>query len=118
MVKFYAVARGRKTGIFISWTECKKQVKGFSGAIFKSFKLKSDAEKFLNFLLKKRKRDNDENLPEKKRRKTVIEVYTDGGCENNGTKKPSLVLEFGLDIMIKETFQDESRETKQITEQN
>ena len=35
--KVYAVARGRAVGIFTSWSECEKQVKGFSGARFQSF---------------------------------------------------------------------------------
>ena len=35
--KYYAVKKGRKVGIFTTWDECKKQVDGFSGAIYKSF---------------------------------------------------------------------------------
>ena len=30
--KYYAVQRGRSTGVFFSWPECQKQVAGFSGA--------------------------------------------------------------------------------------
>lgn len=32
---YYAVQKGRHTGIYSSWDECKAQVSGFSGAIFK-----------------------------------------------------------------------------------
>lgn len=35
--KYYAVRTGRKTGVFMTWAECQKQVTGFSGAEFKSF---------------------------------------------------------------------------------
>ena len=35
--KYYAVRTGRKTGVFMTWAECQKQVMGFSGAEFKSF---------------------------------------------------------------------------------
>lgn len=35
--KFYVVWKGRKTGIFESWDECEKQIKGFQGAKYKSF---------------------------------------------------------------------------------
>ena len=35
--KVYAVARGRAVGIFTSWSECEKQVRGFAGARFQSF---------------------------------------------------------------------------------
>lgn len=48
MSKYYAVKKGYTTGIFESWAECEKQVKGFSGAIFKSFKNKEEALLYLN----------------------------------------------------------------------
>ena len=35
--KVYAVARGRATGIFTTWAECERHVKGFAGARYKSF---------------------------------------------------------------------------------
>jgi len=44
--KYYAVRKGRKTGIFTSWAECEKQIKGYSGAEYKSFSDKKDAETF------------------------------------------------------------------------
>ncbi|MDO4281981.1 MAG: ribonuclease H family protein [Peptococcaceae bacterium] len=48
MPKFYAVRQGRETGIFESWAICEKQVKGFPGAIYKSFKTRQEAEAFMN----------------------------------------------------------------------
>ncbi|HDR4886203.1 ribonuclease H family protein [Bacillus cereus] len=47
MGKFYAVKVGRETGIFNNWLECEKQVKGFSGASYKSFATQEEAESFL-----------------------------------------------------------------------
>lgn len=47
-MKYYAVKNGRKTGIFKSWDECRVQVDGFSGAQYKSFAKKEDAEEFLS----------------------------------------------------------------------
>jgi ribonuclease HI len=35
--KYYVVWKGRKTGIFLSWPECERQVNGFIGAQFKAF---------------------------------------------------------------------------------
>ena len=35
--KFYVVWEGRKPGIYTTWEECKKQVKGFEDPQFKSF---------------------------------------------------------------------------------
>ena len=48
MSKFYAVKQGRQTGIFSSWKECEAQVKGFKGAIYKSFASKEEALTFLD----------------------------------------------------------------------
>lgn len=42
--KYYVVWKGRKTGIFASWAECEKQVKGFVGAQFKAFGSEPEAE--------------------------------------------------------------------------
>ncbi|MGX7112319.1 viroplasmin family protein [Gemella cuniculi] len=47
MAKFYAVKSGKKTGIFLTWDECKEQVSGYKGAIYKSFKTKEEAENYL-----------------------------------------------------------------------
>jgi ribonuclease HI len=42
--KFYVVWKGRKTGVFDSWDECKAQTDGFDGAVFKSFLSREAAE--------------------------------------------------------------------------
>ncbi|AXI26289.1 ribonuclease HI [Gemella sp. ND 6198] len=47
MVKYYAVSKGRKVGIFLTWDECKEQVHGYKGAVFKSFSTREEAENFL-----------------------------------------------------------------------
>ena len=44
--KYYAVRKGRKTGVFLTWAECQKQVTGFSGAEFKSFPTMEEAQAF------------------------------------------------------------------------
>lgn len=41
--KFYVVWEGNEPGIYESWTECQQQIKGFPGAIYKSFKSKEEA---------------------------------------------------------------------------
>jgi len=48
--KYYAVMRGRKTGIFNSWKECEKQIQGFSGAVYRSFKSRHEAEVALGLI--------------------------------------------------------------------
>lgn len=47
MKKYYAVKKGRKKGIYLSWDECKKQVEKFSGAVYKSFSSLEEAKSFI-----------------------------------------------------------------------
>src|SRR5512134_2735346 len=42
--KYYVVWKGHKPGIFTSWAEAEKQVKGFAAAQFKSFETLKEAE--------------------------------------------------------------------------
>ncbi len=45
--KVYAVKKGRTTGIFMTWEDCKAQVDGFNGAEYKSFADPQDAMTYL-----------------------------------------------------------------------
>ena len=45
--KFYAVRKGRKTGIFTTWDECRAQVHGFPCAEYKSFPTMEGAKGFM-----------------------------------------------------------------------
>ncbi|KAL9101525.1 MAG: hypothetical protein Q9163_003221 [Psora crenata] len=45
--KFYAVRVGRRPGVYSTWADCIKQVKGFKKALFKSFPTLRDAERFV-----------------------------------------------------------------------
>lgn len=85
---FYAVTKGKNTGIFTTWNECNEQVKGFSDPIFKKFDTKQEAEEFIT----NEKKELHENLiPD-------YYVYTDGACSNNGSKKAlaGIGIFFGL----------------------
>lgn len=91
---FYAVAKGISPGIYGTWTECEKNVKGYKGAIFKKFSSREEAEAFLfsyssdqtenNVPHKVEKSENDvldskiSELLEKK----VVVAFTDGGYDN------------------------------------
>lgn len=71
---FYAVAKGKNTGIFTTWSECSSNITGFSCAIYKKCNTKKEAEKFLL--------DNSENQLDDFN--PDYYVYTDGSCANNG----------------------------------
>lgn len=45
--KYYAVRAGRQTGLFTSWEDCKAQVQGYSGAVYKSFTSLQEAQQYL-----------------------------------------------------------------------
>lgn len=45
--KVYAVRNGRKVGLFQTWPECQKQVVGYSGAEYKSFKSLEQAKEYM-----------------------------------------------------------------------
>jgi len=70
--KFYAVKKGRTTGIFTDWASCKEAINGFSGAVYKSFTTKEEAELFLGEGTGDIKKEN-ESLTE-----TDLIAYVDG----------------------------------------
>jgi ribonuclease HI len=83
---YYAVARGRTTGIFLNWDECNTSVKGYKNALFKKFDTKEEAENFQS------KSVVDTFIPD-------YYVYTDGSCSNNGKVNAlaGIGIFFGID---------------------
>ena len=93
----YAVAVGRKRGLFTSWKETEPLVKGFSGAKFKGFTSEHEATVWFNlnsgpssshrlivptlphFDLKAKR------LPTEITPAGEVEIYCDGACPNNGS---------------------------------
>jgi len=45
---FYAVKKGRNIGIYDTWEDCKREVEGFSGAVYKKFSTYEQAQAFIN----------------------------------------------------------------------
>ncbi|WP_125713417.1 ribonuclease H family protein [Companilactobacillus kedongensis] len=84
MQKYYAVRRGKKTGIYRTWAECKAQVDGFTGARYKSFPTETEAKEFMNG-----KDEFKKSAPKKvvKIEDFEVVVYTDGGSRNHGNVK-------------------------------
>ncbi|CAG8818971.1 19360_t:CDS:2, partial [Racocetra persica] len=67
---YYAVRKGRKPGIYLTWDECKAQVNKFRNAMYKKFPTRIEAQKFI----------------EGKREVSVI-LNDNGSSFNNGTTK-------------------------------
>ncbi len=45
--KYYCVKKGRKPGIYYTWDECKKEVEGFNGALYKGFNDLNEANSYM-----------------------------------------------------------------------
>lgn len=73
--KFYAVKQGRRTGIFLTWEECKKQVMGYPGAIYKSFGTEAEAEEYLGI---SEKSPNTAQGEDPHPADDAVEIYVDG----------------------------------------
>lgn len=80
--KFYAVLEGKKTGIYNSWDECKAQVIGFKGAIYKSFENLEEAENFICI-----GRENNEKIENKEDMSIFDAVFYVDGSYNIKTKE-------------------------------
>lgn len=83
---YYAVKKGRDTGIFTSWADCQASITKYPNASYKKFASKSDAESFIS------------GKPISTPISDVISnssgdidyfVYTDGACKNNGKNTAS-----------------------------
>ncbi len=87
--KFYAIAKGRKPGIYTDWPTAEAQVKGFGGARFKGFPSRAEAEVWIKAPASpvKRSRTSPKSSAKKYSKPDLaadcIEVYTDGGAIGN-----------------------------------
>ena len=85
--KYYAVRHGRKPGIYLTWAECKEQVQGFTGARYKSFPDRAQAEEFLTGKDSYNKKQTTSKTKVSKIEDFDVVVYTDGGSRNHGNFK-------------------------------
>lgn len=91
MKKIYAVKAGRQTGLFSTWAECEKQVKGYQGAKFKGFESAQEAAAWLaapntqaSSSAVKQRAAKEKTFPTKKDEPdTDYIIYTDGSCLRN-----------------------------------
>lgn len=84
--KYYAVRKGLKPGIYMTWDECKAQVNGYPKAEYKSFKTEEEAYDYLGL-----KQGISQSIPE-----TTIDeaiAYVDGSYRDD-TKEFSYGIVF------------------------
>lgn len=80
-MKFYAVRKGRRPGVYTTWPSCEEQVKGFPGAVYKAFPTKAQALVFAG----ESPPSSPSPLPADDQLATDhIHVWVDGSCLQNG----------------------------------
>lgn len=80
--KYYTVVHGHQPGVYTDWPTAEKQVKGFPGAIFKSFSTLNEANLFLkNSTRISSTPQTKEPYPTKALTNASV-VYTDGSCKD------------------------------------
>lgn len=86
--KYYAVKVGKVKGIYETWTECKKQVDGYAGAVYKGFATRGEAEQFIGGTSSSLpgKQSGDSNLDINdylsKLDDTTVVAFVDGSYDN------------------------------------
>jgi len=91
-MSYYSVYQGRVPGVYKTWTECKEQTDGFSGASFKKFSTREDADISFSGQVA-------ESVPEK--REDEFCIYVDG-AHNKVTRDEawgSVVDQNGKDLI-------------------
>lgn len=88
-IQYYAVHRGRKTGVYSTWGECFNQINGFSKPSYKKFDTHSEALYFAENGIEReiiKMTKFVEFCPGTEPIGETIHVYTDGSCYGNGSK--------------------------------
>ena len=99
--KFYVVWKGVKPGVYDTWAECEKQIKGFDSALFKSFEglelaekaFMSPPHKYLN-----KPKSPQEILKNKGAKPVYPSLSVDAACAGN----PGVMEYQGVDTATKQ----------------
>lgn len=104
--KYYAVRVGRRTGVFLTWAECQKQVTGFPGAVFKSFTTIEEAENFVKGIVPKIEESGEQIL---KAEPGALVAYVDGSYNvaNNQFSYGMVLLDGEQELKFQQFFIDE-----------
>lgn len=96
-MKLYAVKVGRTPGVYRTWAAAEKQVKGYPGAVYKSFDKVTDAAAFMDWNENTQPLKADKPLKIKSKKQSnaddyAAKIFTDGGSRNHGVHKGGHVL--------------------------
>lgn len=76
--KVYAVRRGKSTGIFYQWEECRKAVDGYPGAEYKGFPNAQEARSYLGIT-----EEGENDVPSVETTGEGLLAYVDGSYDDN-----------------------------------
>lgn len=76
-MKFYAVQQGHTPGVYLTWSTCEAQVKGYPGAKFKSFPTREEAQAFVNNEVKTASSGSPPGPDEDS---SLVHIWVDGSC--------------------------------------
>lgn len=108
MVKYYAIAKGIKVGIFTNWDVVKSYVNGYSGAKYKSFQSIEEARNYLlsfgindyyydDVIIEDRENENKDIIVQNNS-DNIMYIYTDGSY-TEGRGGIGLVYVFNNEVM-------------------
>lgn len=89
--KYYAVWVGKTPGLYLSWADCERQVKGIEGAKYKSFSTKEEAElalagppdEYFSKTLSRRAQQHELSLLPEALRPRFPSIAVDAACSGN-----------------------------------
>jgi ribonuclease HI len=81
--KFYVVWKGRTTGIFTTWDQCRRQVAGFAGALYKSFPTEQEAKTAITSKPKFKTTKPEPTDPDSAGRIITPSISVDAACSGN-----------------------------------
>ncbi len=96
-MKFYAVRVGRSPGIYTTWDSCATQVKGFPGAVYKSFKTQEEARLFMGEEIDGPQPGTGRGSTTKSS-STAVHIWVDGSCIHNHGE----AMQLGWGYLIRE----------------
>lgn len=118
-MNYYAVKDGRVPGIYNTWDDCKKQVMGYSGAVYKKFSNIEDAKNFIDNEISEDKNLNKDSKKEEVEtcKENELIAYVDGSYRNTDKTFSYGAVLFNEDIYetYSKRFYDEDASMRNVS---
>lgn len=118
-MNYYAVKDGRVPGIYNTWDDCKKQVMGYSGAVYKKFSNIEDAKNFIDNEISEDRNLNKDSKKEEVEtcKENELIAYVDGSYRNTDKTFSYGAVLFNEDIYetYSKRFYDEDASMRNVS---